>query len=161
MDWGYVLTFIYEFAYFLGIFSLFMLFAILKGRQATINVIMGLYLALLISLVFPNYEQLFSGLSSSQSIAAAKLGFFAFISLITTALCWRIMPDEFKEERFESMGKKLLLALAATTLVMTFSYQVLPISEFLTTDTPLQTLFGPEQYFFWWLLLPLVVLFLV
>lgn len=160
MDWGTVFDYTYEFAYFLGVFGLFLVFAIFKGRQAIMNIIVGLYLALLISIEFPNYEQIFSGLES-QSLAGAKLAFFAFISLFTTALCWRIMPDEFREERFESLGKKLLLTLGATVLVMIFSFQVLPVTEFLTPGTPLQSLFSPEMYFFWWLLLPLVILYVV
>lgn len=161
MDIGQVLDFVYEFAYFFGVFGLFTVFAVFKGRQATINVIVGLYFALLISLVFPNYEQLFSTLEDSKTIAIARLAFFAFITLFTTALFWRIMPSEFREERFESLGKKLLLALSATILVMTFSFQVLPVSEFLTPGTPLQSLFGPEPYFFWWLLVPMVILYIV
>jgi hypothetical protein len=161
MDFTYILDFIYEFAYFLGIFLLFMVFAVFKGRQAIINVIFGLYFALLITTEFPQYDKLFSGLETVQSIAAAKLGFFAFVTLLTTALSWRVMPDEFQEERFESLGKKLLLAFAATTLVLAFSFQVLPLNELLSTGTPIQSLFAPEQYFFWWLLLPLVILFFI
>ena len=161
MDWGYILNFIYEIAYFLGVFSFFFVFAVFKGRQAIMNVIVGLYLALLISIEFPNYDQIFSGLESSQSLAAAKLAFFAFITLFTTTLCYRIMPDEFREQKFESFGKKILLALGASILVMTFSFQVLPVTEFLVPGTPLQSLFGPEVFFFWWLLVPLVILYIV
>ncbi len=161
MDWGYILNFIYEIAYFLGVFGLFLVFSVIKGRQALMNVIVGLYLALLISIEFPAYDKIFSGLETSQSLAAAKLGFFAFITLFTTALCYRIMPDEFREESFESLGKKILLALGASILVMTFSFQVLPVTEFLVPGTPLQSLFAPEVFFFWWLLVPLVILYIV
>lgn len=160
MDLGYLFDFLYEFAYFIAVLSLFLLFAVFKGRQATMNIIMGLYLALLISFVFPNYNQLFSNLQSGW-LAFAQLAFFGFITMFTTALMYRIMPAEFREERFESFGKKLLLATGATILVMTFSFQVLPISEFLAGGTPIQSLFGPEQYFFWWLLVPLVILYVV
>lgn len=125
------------------------------------NVIVALYLSLLISMVFPGYEQLFRGLESAQSIAAAKLLFFAFISLFTTALCYRIMPSEFQEKKFEGLGKKILLAASATILVMVFSFQVLPVTEFLTPGTPIQSLFEPQVYFFWWLLVPLVALYIV
>ena len=161
MDWGYVFTFLYEFAYFIAVFLVFFLFSLLKGRQAIMNVIIGLYFALLISLEFPNYEFLLSGLESSQSIAAGQLGFFFLVTLLTTALCFRIMPDEFKEKRFESIGKKLLLAFGATALVMTFSFNVLPVTEFLVPGTLIQSLFAPEVYYFWWLLLPLVILYVV
>lgn len=161
MDWGYVLDFIYEFAYFLGVLGLFLVFAVFKGRQAIINVIFGLYLALLFSTFFPYYETLLSDLGSSHSIAAAKLFLFALITIGTTIICWRVMPDEFQEERFESLGKKTLLALGASVLVMIFSFNILPVTEFLAPDTPLQTLFGQEQHFFWWLLTPLVLLYFV
>jgi hypothetical protein len=161
MDWGYVLTFLYEFAYFIAVFFLFFLFSILKGRQAIMNVIIGLYFALLISLEFPNYDFIFSGLESTQSIAAGQLGFFALVTLLTTALCFRIMPDEFKEKRFESLGRKLLLTFGATTLVMIFSFNVLPVTEFLVPTTPIQSIFAPETYYFWWLLVPLVILYIV
>ena len=161
MNLGYILNFIYEIAYFLGVFSIFLVFAIFKGRQSLMNIIVGLYLALLISLKFPNYETLFAGLGSTEAAAGAKLAFFAFISLFTTALSYRIMPEEFREERFESIGKKILLSVGASILVMIFSFHVLPVTEFLAPGTPLQTLFGPEIYFFWWLLVPLVILYIV
>jgi hypothetical protein len=161
MDWGYVLTFLYEFAYFIAVFIIFFLFSILKGRQAVMNVIIGLYFALLISLEFPSYDFILSGLNSTQSIAAGQLGFFSFVTLLTTALCFRIMPDEFKEKRSESLFKKVLLAFGATTLVMVFSFNVLPVTEFLVPGTPIQSIFAPEAYYFWWLLLPLVILYIV
>jgi len=160
MDWGYILDLVYEFAYFIGVFIIFLMFAVFKGRQAVMNVIFGLYLALLITLEFPNYETLF-GNQSGPVAALAQLGLFAFITLLTTALAWRVMPDEFREERFESLGKKTLLALGATVLVMIFSFNVLPVTEFLNPGTPIQSLFAPKVYFFWWLLLPLVILYLV
>jgi hypothetical protein len=161
MDLGYALTFLYEFAYFIAVFIVFFLFSILKGRQAIMNVIIGLYFTLLITLEFPNYDFILSGLASPQSIAAGQLGFFALVTLLTTALCFRIMPDEFKENRFESLGRKLLLTFGATSLVMIFSFNVLPVTEFLVPGTPIQSVFGPEVYYFWWLLVPLVILYIV
>jgi len=161
MDLTYVLNFLSEFAYLLIVFSALLFFSIAKGRQAIMNLTVGLYLALLISIQFPGYDRLFSSLESAQSLAAAKLLFFFFITLFTTLLCWRIMPDEFQEKKFESFGKKLFLTTGATILIMSFSFQVLPVTELLTPGTPLQSLFAPEVYFFWWLLVPLVILYIV
>lgn len=160
MDWGYLVEFLYEFAYFLGVFSLFLVFAVLKGRQALINIITGLYLALLILLEFPNYDKLFGDLEGTTAIFAT-LGLFVVITIFTTALMYRVMPEEFREERFESLWKKILLSLGATLLVMIFSFQTLPLTDLLAAGTPLQSLFGPEPYFFWWLLVPLVILYVV
>ncbi len=161
MDWGYLIDFLSEITYLLIVLGTFLMLAIVKGRQAIINVTVGLYLALLITIEFPYYDWLFQGVEQGSSTAALKLAFFLFITALTTMLCHRIMPDEFNEGRFESMGRKFLLAIGASVLVLVFSFHVLPVTDFLTPGTPLQSLFGPEAYFFWWLIGPLVLLYLV
>ncbi|MCA9363581.1 hypothetical protein KC851_04650 [Candidatus Kaiserbacteria bacterium] len=161
MDWAFLIDFMIEIGYFLLVFGIFLGFSVFKGRQAVMNLIFGLYLALLISIQFPNYDFILGGLDSAGSLALGKITFFAIISLLTTALCFRVMPDEFQENKFESFGKKILLAGGATILLMIFSFNVLPVTEFLTPGTPIQSLFAPEHYFFWWLLVPLVILYIV
>jgi hypothetical protein len=161
MDWGFVIDFMFEVSYLLAVFLLFMVWAVFKGRQAIINVIIGLYLALLLFIKFPYTDYLTANLGTGMAQSAGKLVLFALFTIITTWLCYRIMPDEFREKRFESFFKKLLLAVSSSVLVMIFSFHVLPVTEFLTPGTPLQTAFGAEQSFFWWLITPLVVLFML
>jgi fumarate reductase subunit D len=161
MDFGFVLDFMYETAYFLAVFMLFMLWATFKGRQAMINIIFGLYLALLILIEFPYTNYLTDNLGGSVAQSLGQLVLFSIFTILTTWLFAHVMPDEFKEKKFESYFKKILLAGAASILVMAFSFQVLPVTEFLTPGTPLQTLFAPESLFFWWLMVPLVILFLL
>jgi fumarate reductase subunit D len=161
MDFGFILDFMYETAYFLAVFMLFMLWATFKGRQAMINIIFGLYLALLILIEFPYTDYLTDNLGGSVAQSLGQLVLFSIFTILTTWLFAHVMPDEFKEKKFESFFKKILLAGAASILVMAFSFQVLPVTEFLTPGTPLQTLFAPEGLFFWWLIVPLVILFLI
>lgn len=161
MDTTFVLNFLSEIAYFLVVFGVLLFIAIIRGRQAIINLIISLYLALLISLEFPFYASILGSLSGSVGIATTKLLIFIAFTIAFSMLCKRIMPDEFRENKFESFGKKFLLALAGTALIMAFSFHVLPVTEFLTPGTPIQSLFAPDSYFFWWLLLPLVVLFIL
>jgi hydrogenase-4 membrane subunit HyfE len=86
---------------------------------------------------------------------------FVIFTILATILCFRIMPDEFRETKLESFSKKFTLSLCATVLIMVFSFHVLPVTEFLTPGTPIQSLFAPAEYFFWWLILPLVALFIL
>lgn len=160
MDTSFVFSLLQELTYLLVVFGGFFLFSIFKGRQAVINVVTGLYIALLISLVFPYYDLFLSGAPSAHSLAVGKLVIFAIFTILGTLLMARLMPDEFREKKFESMGKKLLLALGGTIAVMVFSFHVLPITELLSPGTPIQTLFENSNYFFWWLLVPLVILYL-
>lgn len=161
MNWPYILDFIYEISYFLSVFGVFLVYATFKGRQATINLIFGLYLALLTTDHFPFTDFLTGNLGSPLAQSVGKLTLFVLFTLLLTWVTARVMPEEFQEKKFESLGKKLLLAGVASVLVMAYSFHVLPITDFLSPGTPLETLFGPESYFFWWLLLPLVVLFIL
>jgi fumarate reductase subunit D len=161
MDFGFVLDFMYETAYFLAVFMLFMIWATFKGRQAMINIIFGLYLALLILIQFPYTDYLTENLGGSVAQSIGKLVLFSIFTILATWLYAHVMPDEFREKKFESFFKKVLLAGSASILVMVFSFQVLPVTEFLTPGTPLQTLFAPGGLFFWWLMVPLVILFLI
>ncbi len=161
MDWAYVLDFIYEISYFLTVLGVFLMWATFKGRQAMINVIFGLYFALLIFDHFPYTGYLTENLGSSLAQSIGNLTVFAIFTILMTWLAARVMPEEFRERKFESLHKKFLLAGAASVLVMAFSFHVLPVTELLTPGTPLQTLFAPEGFFFWWLMLPLGVLFIL
>jgi hypothetical protein len=158
MDSTTVLHFLSESAFLLVVFFVFFGLAIFKGRQALINHICGLYLALLITIQFPYYDLILKELNQSSVVAGVKLVFFLIIAILCTLLFKRVMPDEYREGKFESFGKKIALAIGATVLVMSFSFNVLPVTEFLTPGSPVQSLFAPQEWFFWWLILPLVIL---
>ena len=161
MDTSFFLDFLSEIAYFLIVFGFLFGFSLIKGRQAIINLIFALYLALLVSVEFPYYELVLGSLGGAVSIAAAKMFIFLVFTVLATILCFRIMPSEFRESKFDSFTKKMTLSLCATVLVMIFSFHVLPVTEFLTPGTPIQSLFAPAEYFFWWLIFPLIALFIL
>ncbi len=155
MNTGDVLLLLQEFAYLIGVFGFFITYAIVRGRQHVINLIAGLYFALLISLEFPYYDMLLGG----EDDALGRVIIFGFFTVVSTILFTRLMPREYQEKKFESFPKKLLLAIAGTVLVMVYSFHVLPVTEFVTPGTPIQSIFAPANYFFWWLLAPLVILY--
>ncbi len=161
MDTVTVISFLQESLYLILVFAGFMIVALIKGKQTLINVILGLYFALLLSIEFPYYESLIGSSSSAKTESIIMLAVFAVFAVLSTLLFNHLMPREFEESSFQGFGHKLLFALSATVLVMAFSFQVLPVTEFLTPGTPIQFLFAPPEYFFWWLLLPLGALFLL
>ena len=160
MDATYLLSIFQELVFLLAVFGFFLVWAIVRGRQSVINIIFGLYFALLISLEFPYYETFLPAGGSPHTLAIGKMVIFAIFTTVATILVTRVMPSPFKEKKFESFLKKLLLALGGTILIMVFSFHVLPVTEFLTPGTPIQSLFSPKDWFFWWLLLPLVFLYI-
>jgi predicted neutral ceramidase superfamily lipid hydrolase len=160
METEALMSFLKESLYLIVVFGVFMAVALIKGKQALINIILGLYFALLFTLEFPYYDRLFKA-SSAQSESLMMLAIFVVFAIISILLFNHLMPREFSEKPFEGLGKKILFASGATVLVMAFSFHALPITEFLSPGTPIQYLFAPEQFFFWWLSIPIVVLFLL
>jgi len=159
MDYSFAATLFQESLYLIIVFSIFFIFAIKKGRQTVTNIILGLYLALLISIEFPFYDTLLSGTSSPSSEAILRLIMFGIFSTITTLLFARILPREYDEGSFEGFGRKFMLAAGGTILVMIYSYHVLPVTDFIIPGSPINYLFDSESSFFYWLLVPIAILF--
>jgi len=160
MDTGYLISLLQELAFLFISFGALLSYAIFRGRQALINLITGLYFALLVSLVFPYYAYFIPANSSDYSSAVGKIVIFAIFALIATVLMTRLMPEEFREKKFESFPKKALLAVAGTILIMVFSFHVLPVAELITPTSPISYLFAAKDTFFWWLLAPMILLYL-
>jgi hypothetical protein len=159
MDTGVFVGFLQESLFMLIVFGAFFVYTISTGRQSITNIILGLYFALLVSLEFPYYEYILGTSSNGKTQSILMLLVFGAFTIGATILFARLMPREYSEKKFEGLWRKLLLALGATALVMAFSYHALPVTEFVTLGSPIQYLFGGEGSFFWWLLLPIVILF--
>jgi hypothetical protein len=159
MDTALFIDILKESLFMVIVFVGFLLYTISVGRQSITNLILGLYFALLILVEFPYYDTLFKNTQSSEFKSVALLILFAVLTLVFTILFARLMPREYLEGKFEGFWKKILLAGAGTILVMTFSYHALPVTDFITPGSPIQYLFGSESSFFWWLLAPIVILF--
>ena len=153
MDWGILLLVLYEGAFVIGVFFLSLLYTIIRGRQQIINLIFGLYFGLLFTYVAPfSYDANATNIWLSISI-------FLAATVVGTLVTSRLMPEPFRENKFESFGKKIFLATAATILLVLFSFHVVPLNELVTISSPVRNLFASEATFFWWLITPFVLLY--
>lgn len=159
METSVILIFLKESIFMIVVFFAFFLYAMGKGRYALVNVIFSLYLALLISIEFPYYDQIAD--AGGQSGAIAKILIFLVFFILGMFLHRRHIPGDDFEPAFQFFTKKIMLAAGATILVMIFSFHALPVTEIITPGSPIQSLFSPKEHFFWWLMLPLVTLFFV
>ena len=160
MDTAIILSFLHESLYMIIVFAVFMLLAMKKGRQTVTNVILGLYMALLISLQFPYYDAILGNTSSAKSESILMLIVFAVFAFAGTMLFARILPREYDETSFEGFGRKFLLATAGTVLVMAYSYHALPVTELITPGSPINYLFASSQSFFYWMIAPIIILYI-
>jgi hypothetical protein len=160
METTAIASLLHELVYLLIVFGVFMAIALMKGRYAIVNIIFALYLALLISLKFP-YFDFFLNAGSPSSNAVVMIIIFSIFTILGIFLFRRHIPGDDYESAFQHFWTKLLLASMATILVMAYSYQALPVTELFTPGSPIQSLFGPADSFFWWLVLPLIALFFI
>ncbi len=160
MDTGAILGLLQESLFMIVVFGLFLGLALFKGKYVIVNIILGLYLALLVTLKFP-YFGYFLGTESKSTDAVVMIVIFALFTIAGTILFRRLIPGDDFETAFHHFGKKLLLATMATVLVMAYSYHALPVTDLITPGSPIHALFAPEQNFFWWLIAPIVALFFV
>lgn len=149
-----------ELSALLLVFAALFAYAIIRGQRALISLVFGLYIALLISVEFPYYEGALQALSF-MSEHAVRMLFFAVFTAFGSILFERLLSRLLDETAIEGIGKKVILALLATALVMSYSYHVLPITNLIDPGARIGALFAPQEYFFWWLILPLVGIMLV
>lgn len=152
-----ILALLSEFAFVLIVFFGFLFYTMARGRQAMINLILGLYFALLISYTFPYYDALV-GESSPETNAIVRIALFIGFTAISTLIFSRLSYAGTKEGFFSGFPRKAAYALAATILVLNFSFNTLPITEFINPG-PIQGFFDSAQAFFWWLFVPIGILF--
>lgn len=133
--------------------------AIAKGRQTLVNLMMGMYLALFLYTNFPYLDFLTSKVAGATAEAAVSLLVFIAFSVLGLLLFSRLMPREYLESAFESIGTKVILSLLFSVLVLTLATHFLPVPALISTGTPLPEFLLQEKLSFLWLVLPLVALF--
>lgn len=142
-------------------FVVLLIYTMVRGRRAMTSLILGLYFALLISLKFPYYAKIRESVGGALSETTISIAVFILFTALFSILMDRLLFYRVDETAFAGLWKKVLLALFATVLVMAYSYHVLPITQLIDPGSSAQYLFAPPQYFFWWLIAPLVGLFFV
>jgi hypothetical protein len=161
MDWSWITGLISEVAYFLIVFGLLYVWATVRGYWSVVRIIVGLYIALPIYQYLPFIDAWLARLAESAHRIILEGIVFLVLTIITSRLCVRLIPDEGREKYFANVPKKILLSFGATVFIMSLSFHVLSVAEIITAGTPIQTLFASESSFFWWLLVPLGILFFV
>lgn len=157
MDSATILGILQESTFVISVFGGFLVYAIIRGRHSLINLIMGLYFALLISIEFPYYDAILGG-ASAESEAMLRIVVFGIFTVISTIILGRLLHQGDFDRGFTGIHRKIIYSLAATVLVMTYSFHALPVTE-LIDPGPIQALFAAESSFFFWLFVPIIILF--
>lgn len=159
MELSVILSILQGWIFLLILFGISLVYVLVRGRQHLINLMVGQYIALFFLQVFPYMEIMEDKFPGEQGEAIATLSVFAVFTFFSTWLFSKLMPREYLEKTFESFGKKILLALTSTVLLMTLATHYLPIGELIDIGTPLPPALLSSELGFVWLVLTLTALF--
>lgn len=160
MDFAVVLSFAKEFIVLIVVLAALLAYTLVRGNRALIALILGLYIALLVSLKFPYYDALYRLAGADGGSAVVSIAVFAVFAVLGALLFGRLLPTDYSD-MYEGIAKRAILVILATILVMAYSYHVLPVTDLVDPGASVGALFSPPQYFFWLMLLPLVGLFFI
>ncbi len=153
-SWGIISNFLI----IIGLSVLFILFSY-RSRGGIISLLVAFYVGYAIFLVFPYTQSIVA--SGSDPLTKAVISIILYI-----ACC--IVPFMFIE-RLASGGfgilsvlPRFVLSIFAATFLLALAYHVFHVNNIYTFPEPMNTIFAPDQFFFWWFIAPLLgLLFLV
>lgn len=135
--------------------------AILRyGKSSAVSYILALYLGMLIFMSFPFLENLTILRSSEVQIALSHIALF-FLGVFTIHLAIRrLIFTEFPDSQIMKYAQAIILSFFIIGLSLAFLYHEVPFSTLYDFGDSVDYLFSPT-YFFWWLVAPFVILFVM
>lgn len=127
-----------------------------RGSSGLISLNLALYIAYAVYAVFP-YRDAVIGIGATPLIQAIiSLGIFIIATVPPFVMIERVTSQSFGSL---SIIQNLFLSFGAAVFLMALGYHVFDISNIYTFSEPLNQLFVPEGYFFYWFIAPLIGLF--
>lgn len=129
------------------------MFTMRKGGAVLIAFNLALYIGYALYIVFP-YKDAVIGIGATPLVSAAlAVLLFAIATAGPLMLTLRLTPSQYGRL---SIFQSLPLSLLAATFLMALGYHVFDISNIYTFSEPLNQLFEPEGYFFYWFVAPMI-----
>ncbi|HEY0010505.1 MAG TPA: hypothetical protein VGB97_01160 [Candidatus Paceibacterota bacterium] len=144
----------------LGILTVIMIgFSYKSGRGGIISLIIAFYAGYALYMVFPYTDDILDAGGSTIVKAVISIALYAAATFVPFHFIQRLTSGGFGVLSFVP---RFVLSFLAATFLLTLAYHVFHISNIYTFPNPINSLFAPNEYFFWWFVAPLVgLLFLV
>ena len=135
----------------------FLFFAMRGGRSGLISLILALYAGYAIYVVFPYTDFIVTLGGTALVKAILSILVFAVCTALPFMIIKRLTGGGFGSLTFVP---NLVLSFLAAALILVLAYHVFEISNIYSFSDPLNQLFAPQGYFFWWFIAPLAGLFI-
>jgi uncharacterized membrane-anchored protein len=134
-------------------------FSYKAGRGGIISLLISFYAGYAIYMVFPYTDDILNSGGSSTVKAIISVALYIAATFVPFHFIQRLTSGGFG---VLSVVPRFVLSFLAAAFLLTLAYHVFYVSNIYTFPSPIDSLFAPDEYFFWWFIAPLVgLLFLV
>ena len=143
-----------DFFIILVLFGALFLFAWYVGRGPFVALLLALYAAYAVYLVFP-FGYLLPTAPALTALLTQVALYLAFVVIVYIILR-RVVVSDFL---FVGLFGLITLSFLGATLLLAFAYQAFPVTTVYHFTHAVDLIFAPKEYFFWWFVAPLIGLF--
>lgn len=134
-------------------------FSYRAGRGGIISLIVAFYAGYAIYIVFPYTDSIIGAASSKMIKAVLSVILYGIFTFVPFRFIQRLTGGGFGVLSFVP---RFALSFLAAAFLLTLAYHVFNVSNIYTFPSPINNLFAPDGYFFWWFIAPLLgLLFLI
>ncbi|HEX8591216.1 MAG TPA: hypothetical protein VF696_00480 [Candidatus Paceibacterota bacterium] len=134
-------------------------FSYKAGKGGLISLTIAFYAGYAIYMVFPFTDDILEAGGSTIVKAVISIALYAAATFVPFHFIQRLTSGGFGVLSFVP---RFVLSFLAAAFLLTLAYHVFDVSNIYSFPNPIDSLFKPDEYFFWWFIAPLVgLLFLV
>lgn len=127
-------------------------FSYRSGRGGIISLLIALYAGYAIYLVFPYTDSIVAAGGTALVKALISIALYALAVFLPFHFTQRLVGTGFGVLSFVP---RFVLSFLAAAFLLALAYHVFHVSNIYTFPGPIDSLFAPDEYFFWWFIAPL------
>jgi hypothetical protein len=132
------------------------LFSYRTGRGGIISLVIALYAGYGIYLVFPYTQMIISYGDTILIKAVISILLYIFATIVPFIFTQRLTHGGIGVLSFVP---RFVVSFLTAAFIIAIAYHVFNVNHLYSFPKPLDQLFAPDQYFFWWFIAPLAGLF--
>lgn len=134
-------------------------FSYKAGRGGIISLLVAFYVGYALYMVFPYSQSIIDAGGTTTIKAGLSITLYIIFTIIPFKFIQRLVGNGFGVLSFVP---RFALSFLAAAFLLAVAYHVFHVSNIYTFPEPINTLFAPDKYFFWWFVAPLLgLLFLI
>ena len=128
-----------------------------RSGMSIISLLLSFYVGYGLFLVFPYTKDIVAAGGETIIKAVISVAIFGIGCIPAFIFCERLVGGGIG---MISIFPRIVLSFLSAAFLMALAYHVFHVTNIYTFPEPMNTLFAPDQYFFWWFAAPLIGLLL-